>query len=114
MGENARSMSDGPKFNIRSYPNKAYEQFLQNKEFAEYLAKNYEGSTDRILEALGQFKIEMPHIELPGIDMVPLQEGLSAINHNIILLLDEQKATNDYIKQLIEVMQHVAGIRKPK
>jgi hypothetical protein len=107
-------MEDGPKFNIRRYPNKGYEAFLQNKEFAEYLAKNFNNSIERIAEAVAKFKAEMPDVQLPEFDMSPLEEGLATINHNIILMIEEQRATNDYIKELIRVMMNVAGIRKYK
>jgi translation elongation factor EF-1beta len=106
-------MQDGPKYNIRHYPGK-YDAFLQNKEFVEWLAKHFDGSMERIAEAVAKFKVEMPDVKIPEMDTAPLEDGLAAINNNIILLIEEQKATNDYLKDLISTMQHVAGVRKPK
>jgi len=113
-GENFKSMDRGAKYNIRRYSNPKYETFLQNKEFAEYLAKNFDNSMENIVEAISQFKVEMPNVQLPELDLSTMEDGLEAINHNIIIMIEEQKATNDYIMELITVMQHVAGIKKVK
>ena len=113
-GEGYKSMESGPKYNTRRYPKKEYEQFLQNKEFTEYLAKNFDNSIDRIAEAITQFKVEMPDVELPELDITPLEEGLEVVNHNICLMIEEQKNTTHYIKELIGLMHHIVKMGPKK
>lgn len=105
MDESFSSNSKGPKYNTAAGYSQKYQAFLQNKEFSEYLAKNFDGSMGRIVEAIEGFKVEFPHIELPEIDMGPLEEGIAKLTAIVEQQLIEQQSTNDYLKMIIELLQ---------
>ena len=101
-----------PKFGQQIPNNKKYEAFLQNKEFTEYLAKNFDNSMDKIAEAIAQFRTAHPEVRIenhtPEIDLSSLEDGLSVINDNIIKMIEAQGQTNEILAQLLDAINHVA------